>query len=85
MRIAWVKLGGVVGAVLVPWCGASALAVAQTTDGRAGMTTLAAEELTQRSKPARFIHSQPTRGSPARPGGRSARTTAAQPLSGDGE
>lgn len=52
MRIAWAKLGGVVGTILVPLCGASALAVAQTTDGRAGMTTLAAEELTQRSKPA---------------------------------
>ncbi|WP_141702126.1 hypothetical protein [Methyloceanibacter stevinii] len=50
MRIAWAKLGGVVGAVLVPLCGVSALAAAQTTDGQPAMTTLAAEELTQRSK-----------------------------------
>lgn len=52
MRIAWVKLGGVVGAVLVPLCGVSELASAQTTDGQPAMTTLAAEELTQRTRPA---------------------------------
>lgn len=50
MRIAWVKFGVVVGAVLVLACGAPAELAAQTTDSRSGMTTIAAEELTQRSK-----------------------------------
>ena len=50
MRIAWVKVGGVIGAVLIPLCGVITLAAAQTTDNRSSMTTLAAEELTQRSK-----------------------------------
>jgi len=50
MRIAWAKFGGVVGAVLVPVCGVLTGAVAQTTDRFSGMTTIAADELTQRSK-----------------------------------
>ncbi|MDJ0513560.1 MAG: hypothetical protein QNJ62_08975 [Methyloceanibacter sp.] len=50
MRSGWVKFVGVVGAVLLPLTGVPFEAAAQTTDGQSGMTTLAADELTQRSK-----------------------------------
>lgn len=50
MRKAWVKFGGVVGAVIVPLFGLSAQAADQAGSGRAGWTNVAAEELTQRSK-----------------------------------
>lgn len=50
MTRAWVKLGGVVGTVLVPLFGAPAEAADQAADNRSGMTTVAAEELNQRSK-----------------------------------
>lgn len=42
----WVKLGGVLGTVLVPLIGTPA----EAADSRSGMTTVAAEELNQRSK-----------------------------------
>ncbi|MEM7399361.1 MAG: hypothetical protein AAF354_10505 [Pseudomonadota bacterium] len=50
MRSGWVKFGVVAASVLLPLYGVAFEASAQTTDGQPGMTTLAADELTQRSK-----------------------------------